>query len=50
MEKLASHPAAGIFERRSFMRGTACAGLYAATPPVLDLLAAPAKPPRLLLA
>jgi hypothetical protein len=22
MEKLASHPAAGIFERRSFMRGS----------------------------
>ncbi len=43
MEKLASHPAAGIFERRSFLRGAACAGLCAAIPPVLDLLAAPAS-------
>jgi maleate cis-trans isomerase len=43
MEKLASHSAASTFERRSFMRGAACAGLFAATTPALDLLAGPAK-------
>src|SRR5438445_12313552 len=42
MEKLASHPVAGIFARRSFMRSAACAGLYAIAP-ALDLLAVPAN-------
>jgi maleate cis-trans isomerase len=43
MAKLASHPAAGIFARRSFLRGAACAGLCATAAPALDLLAGPAS-------
>jgi maleate cis-trans isomerase len=42
MQKLALPPAARP-ERRSFMRGAACAGLCAAAAPALDLLAAPAN-------
>jgi maleate cis-trans isomerase len=36
MEKLTSHAASGL-ERRSFMRGAACAGLCAAAAPALEL-------------
>jgi maleate cis-trans isomerase len=43
MEKLASHSSAGMLKRRSFMRGAACAGLFAATAPALGLLAGPAN-------
>jgi maleate cis-trans isomerase len=42
MGKLASKPAPEAFGRRSFMRGAACAGLYAAAAPALDLLTGPA--------
>jgi maleate isomerase len=42
MGKLSSYSDAGVFGRRSFMRGAACAGLYAATAPALGLLAGPA--------
>ena len=41
MEKPASYPAAAL-GRRSFLGGAACAGLYAAAAPALDILAAPA--------
>ena len=43
MEKLSSRLGAGIFERRSFMRGAAAAGLCAAAAPALALLAEPAE-------
>jgi len=43
MRKLSSFSAAGVFGRRSFMRGAACAGLYAAAAPALGLLAGPAN-------
>jgi maleate cis-trans isomerase len=43
MGKLVSHSACGIFGRRSFMRGAACAGLCAAAAPALNLLAGPAN-------
>ena len=42
MRKLSSFSAAEVFGRRSFMRGAACAGLYAAAAPALGLLAGPA--------
>ena len=41
MERPASHAAARLFERRSFMRNAACFGLYASAP-ALNLLAGPA--------
>ena len=43
MRKLSSFSAAEVFGRRSFMRGAACAGLYAAAAPALGLLAGPAN-------
>lgn len=43
MGKLSSCSAAGIFGRRSFIRGAAAAGLYAAAAPALGLLAGPAN-------
>src|SRR5207247_6708305 len=43
MDKVASHSTGGILERRSFMRGAACAGLCGAAAPALDWLAAPAN-------
>ena len=38
MGRLASQSARGAFARRSFMRAAACAGLYAAAAPTLNLL------------
>ncbi len=43
MGKLSSCSAAGIFGRRSFMRGAAAAGLYAAAAPAISLFAGPAN-------
>src|ERR1700756_2073164 len=42
MGKLSSRSDSEVFERRSFMRGATCAGLYAAAAPALDLLTGPA--------
>ena len=39
MDMPASRAATGLFERRSFLRGAACAGLGAAAAPLADLLA-----------
>lgn len=42
MGMFSSCSASGVFGRRSFVRGAACAGLYAAAAPALDLFAGPA--------
>jgi len=43
MATVASHCASTILARRSFMRRAACAGLYAAAAPVLNLFNGPAR-------